>query len=40
MQRHNPRFILRNYIAQVAIEEAENGNFDEVNASNTFHFKI
>jgi len=30
MQRHNPRFILRNYIAQVAIEEAENGNFDEV----------
>jgi len=30
MNAHNPKYILRNYIAQKAIDEAENGNFDEV----------
>lgn len=30
MDATNPRFILRNYIAQNAIEAAENGDFSEV----------
>jgi len=30
MKSANPKYILRNYIAQNAIEEAENGNFSEV----------
>lgn len=30
MNSTNPRFILRNYIAQNAIEAAENGNYSEV----------
>eukprot|EP01112_Ceratiomyxa_fruticulosa_P016084 TRINITY_DN4826_c0_g1_i1.p2 TRINITY_DN4826_c0_g1~~TRINITY_DN4826_c0_g1_i1.p2 ORF type:complete len:631 (-),score=124.81 TRINITY_DN4826_c0_g1_i1:219-2111(-) len=31
MDSHNPKFILRNYMAQVAIEKAEKGDFSEVN---------
>jgi len=30
MNKNNPKFVLRNYIAQNAIEDAEKGNFDEV----------
>ena len=30
MNANNPKYILRNYIAQNAIEEAERGNFLEV----------
>jgi uncharacterized protein YdiU (UPF0061 family) len=30
MMRTNPKYILRNYLAQVAIERAQNGEFDEV----------
>ena len=30
MNANNPKYILRNYIAQNAIEEAEKGNFLEV----------
>ncbi|GAB6032345.1 hypothetical protein CHUAL_010982 [Chamberlinius hualienensis] len=30
MNSTNPRFILRNYIAQIAIEAAENGDFTEI----------
>ncbi|XP_033102203.1 protein adenylyltransferase SelO, mitochondrial-like [Anneissia japonica] len=30
MNKNNPKYILRNYIAQNAITEAENGNFNEV----------
>ena len=30
MQRSNPRYILRNWLAQRAIEMAENGDFSEV----------
>ena len=30
MQRHNPRYILRNWIAQSAIEKAEADDFSEV----------
>lgn len=30
MQRVNPRYILRNWMAQRAIESAENGDFSEV----------
>ncbi|XP_071941976.1 protein adenylyltransferase SelO, mitochondrial-like [Antedon mediterranea] len=30
MNRNNPKYILRNYIAQNAIDEAEKGNFSEV----------
>lgn len=30
MNSNNPRYILRNYIAQNAIEAAENGDFSEV----------
>ena len=33
MDSTNPRVILRNYIAQNAIEAAENGDFSEVRAS-------
>lgn len=33
MDSTNPRFILRNYIAQNAIEAAENGDFSEVRLS-------
>jgi uncharacterized protein YdiU (UPF0061 family) len=29
MNQHNPKFVLRNYIAQNAIEKAENGDFSE-----------
>jgi hypothetical protein len=29
MRRTNPKYILRNYLAQRAIEEAEQGNYDE-----------
>jgi len=29
MNQNNPRFILRNYLAQKAVEQAENGNFTE-----------
>lgn len=36
MDGTNPRFILRNYIAQNAIEAAENGDFSEVRASRRF----
>jgi uncharacterized protein YdiU (UPF0061 family) len=30
MNRVNPKYILRNYLAQVAIEKAQNGDFSEV----------
>jgi uncharacterized protein YdiU (UPF0061 family) len=30
MQRVNPKYILRNYLAQTAIEKAQNGDFSEV----------
>lgn len=30
MNSNNPKYILRNYIAQNAIEAAENGDFSEV----------
>jgi uncharacterized protein YdiU (UPF0061 family) len=30
MMRTNPKYILRNYLAQVAIERAQNGEFEEV----------
>ncbi len=31
MNQHNPKYILRNYLAQQAIEKAENGDFSLVN---------
>jgi len=31
MNKNNPKFILRNYMAQKAIEDAEKGNYEEVN---------
>ncbi len=31
MNKINPKFILRNYIAQEVIEEAENGNYSDLN---------
>jgi uncharacterized protein YdiU (UPF0061 family) len=31
MLARNPKYILRNYMAQIAIEKAENGDFSEVN---------
>ena len=34
MKSNNPKYILRNYIAQHAIDEAENGNFQEVSTAN------
>lgn len=45
MESTNPRVILRNYIAQNAIEAAENGDFSEVRLGSTvtllsFPFKI
>ena len=30
MNQNNPKFILRNYLAQKAIEEAEKGNYVEL----------
>lgn len=36
MDGTNPRFILRNYIAQNAIEAAESGDFSEVRLSRRF----
>jgi uncharacterized protein YdiU (UPF0061 family) len=30
MQAINPKFILRNYLAQIAIEKAEKGDFSEL----------
>ncbi|WP_394144408.1 protein adenylyltransferase SelO [Vibrio atypicus] len=30
MRQHNPKYILRNYLAQIAIEKAEQGDFSEV----------
>jgi len=32
MNRRNPRYVLRNYIAQNAIAEAEKGNYLEVSS--------
>lgn len=37
MDGANPRFILRNYIAQNAIEAAEDGDFSEVSPTPTPH---
>lgn len=30
MRQHNPKYILRNYLAQIAIEQAEQGNYEEL----------
>jgi uncharacterized protein YdiU (UPF0061 family) len=30
MNKVNPKYILRNYLLQIAIEKAENGDFSEV----------
>lgn len=37
MNSNNPKYILRNYIAQNAIEAAENGDFLEVNGDTTYY---
>ena len=31
MDRVNPKYILRNYIAQLAIDDAQQGDFEKVN---------
>jgi uncharacterized protein YdiU (UPF0061 family) len=31
MNKVNPKYILRNYLAQIAIEKAQNDDFSEVN---------